>query len=70
MTDKVKPVASIKSAHETGWVSALGTNFNTDMLVSGAADDQLNFYRVDPAAKHIEKKFSVHCVGLLLHRKE
>ena len=60
--EKVKPVCSVKGAHSSGWVSALGGIYNTDMLVSGGMDDKLQFYKVDPENKLIEKVFNVRCV--------
>lgn len=61
--NKIKPLTIIKDAHANGWISALCSNYNTDMIVSGAIDDHLNFYQVDPLKEKLEKKFSVRCVG-------
>lgn len=60
--DKVKPMSSVKNAHPGGWIGALATNYNSDMLVSGGWDDQLNFYQLDLQKNSIEKKFDVRCV--------
>ena len=66
-TEKVKPVSSIKDAHASGWVSALGGIYNTDMVVSGAMDDQLHFHRVNLDQRTIEKAFSIRCVILIVN---
>ena len=67
--NKIKPIAVIKDAHANGWIAALGSNYNTDMIVSGAIDDHLNFYQVNPTAEKLEKKFSVRCVQAINLRK-
>jgi hypothetical protein len=60
--NKIKPIAVIKDSHANGWISAICSSYNTDMVISGAIDDHINFYQVTPLASKIEKKFSVRCV--------
>jgi hypothetical protein len=61
--DKIKPVCVIKDSHSSGWVSALAGQYNTDLVLSGAMDGKIHFYRVAPEKNEIAKEFSIELVG-------
>lgn len=44
---KKKPKVVIENSHENGWVSALASVYNGDLVISGARSGQINFYKAE-----------------------
>ena len=44
---KKKPKAVIEESHDNGWISALASVYNGDMVVSGGRSGKVNFYKAE-----------------------
>ncbi|CAK67869.1 unnamed protein product (macronuclear) [Paramecium tetraurelia] len=62
---KRKPLFELHKPHGDRWITALGTVYNSDLLVSGSYDDNLNIYKV--TNKDITKVRSLQSFGIVNH---
>lgn len=65
---KRKPQITLQQPHQNGWISALACVKNTDLVVSGANDGKLIFYKGNfdnLKTLSLEKMFSIDCEGIV-----
>ncbi|CAD8128140.1 unnamed protein product [Paramecium sonneborni] len=62
---KRRPLFELYKPHGDKWITSLGTIYNSDLLISGSIDDNLNIYKV--TNKEITKVRSLQSFGIINH---
>lgn len=65
---KRKPQIILNETHQNGWISSLQTIYNSDVVISGASDGKLVFYKGtfdDLKTLKIQSQFDISCPGIV-----
>lgn len=66
-TRKDKPVCKLGDMHEKGWIGSLAGIYQSDVVVSGAADSKLRFYKANLQMNKIirDEDLFLPCEGIV-----